>query len=62
MGEREYTVEDIYLAFNMGLDSSVFALEKSLDWSIEEREYLIERLKRFTVCKKGMVLKDSKPR
>lgn len=44
--QRIYTIEDIYSAFDMGLSSAVYLLEKSLVLSHEGRIYLLEGLKK----------------
>lgn len=48
-----YTTEDIYQAFNMGLNSAIFVLERSLVLDLEDRMHMIEVLR-------GMV-KNDKP-
>jgi hypothetical protein len=44
--QRLYTIEDIYSAFDMGLSSAVYLLEKSLILSDKGRMYLLEGLKK----------------
>jgi hypothetical protein len=49
--QKFYTVEDIYRAFDMGLSSAVFVLERSLVLDLEDRMYMLEGLKRMMIDK-----------
>ena len=43
--QKTYTVDDIYAAYNMGLEWAVFILEEAEELTPKGRRYLIERLK-----------------
>lgn len=44
---RIFPVEDIYKAFNLGIGTGLYALEKSIELPTEDQEYLLECLKRM---------------
>jgi hypothetical protein len=46
-----YSVEDIYSAFDMGLSSAIYVLERSLVLPVEDRMHILEGLK--YMIKKG---------
>jgi hypothetical protein len=45
--DKLYTAEDIMKAFDLGLESGLYALEKSKELPVEDQEYLLEELKKM---------------
>jgi hypothetical protein len=43
--QHSYTVEDLNKAYDMGIESAVVVLEKSLGLSPAEQRYLLNRMK-----------------
>ena len=46
LSQKVYTVEDIYAAYNMGLEWAIMILEEAEDLTPEGRDFLIEELKK----------------
>jgi hypothetical protein len=51
--QKVYAADDIYRAFDMGLSSAIFVLERSLVLDLEDRMHMIEVLRRMVKDDKG---------